>query len=89
MRRFSDPKSLALFATVTWLGLAIRYVRAWLELSIARHMLLQLPLLAVIGACLGAARLGTRSDSFAARALGAMQSFNTGGATGMLAASFG
>jgi hypothetical protein len=88
MRRFADPNSLALFATVVWLGLMIPEVRVWFEWSMTRHMLLQLPLLALIGACVGVAWLRTRADGMAARTLCTMQSFNAGGTTGILAASF-
>jgi hypothetical protein len=88
MRLCANPKSLALAATVVWLGLMIPAVRVWFESSMTRHMLLQLPLLAVIGACVGGAWLRTRAGGMAARMLCTMQSFNAGGATGILAASF-
>ena len=67
--------------------LALPALRDVLELTMVRHMLVQLPLLLLIGACLGAlwrnAAVGT-----AASALRTLQKFNAGGATGILAASF-
>jgi len=64
-----------------WLALAAPPLRSWLESSMALHMLVQLPLLAWIGYCIG--RVWTRSHS-----LGQLQSFNAGGLTGLLIASF-
>ena len=52
------------------------------------HMLLQLPLLAGIGYCIGAAWMHGTTRGVAARALNDIQSFNAGGITGLLAASF-
>ena len=67
--------------------LAMPPARAWLEASMVLHMLVQLPLLAVIGFWLGRQWLNA-TDLRAARALTTMQSFNAGGATGLIAASF-
>jgi len=64
-----------------WLALAAPPLRSWLESSMALHMLVQLPLLAWIGYCAG--RMWTRSHS-----LNQLQSFNAGGVTGILIASF-
>ena len=64
-----------------WLVLAAPPLRGWLESSMALHMLVQLPLLAGIGYGIG--RAWSRSRSIAA-----LQSFNTGGITGVLIASF-
>jgi hypothetical protein len=54
----------------------------------ALHMLVQLPLLAGIGYRLGAAWMRSPPDGALARSLIGVQSFNAGGATGLLAASF-
>jgi hypothetical protein len=67
--------------------LATPPARAWLESSMALHMLVQLPLLALLGFCIGAVWRAASSQE-AARTLAAVQSFNAGGATGVLAASF-
>ena len=53
-----------------------------------RHMLLQMPLLALIGACVASAWMHAQRHTLSARALHAMQCFNAGGVTGILAASF-
>ena len=66
---------------VLWIALAAPPLRAWLESSMALHMLVQLPLLAGIGYCIG--RSWTRSHSLAT-----LQSFNAGGITGLIFASF-
>ena len=71
-----------------WLVLAAPFFRAWLESSMALHMLVQLPLLAWSGYCIGAAWMQSRPAGAAARALAGVQSVNAGGATGLLAASF-
>lgn len=54
----------------------------------ALHMLAQLPLLAILGYGLGRAWMQARPAGAAARSLNCLQSFNRGGATGILAASF-
>ena len=64
-----------------WLALAAPPARSWLESSMALHMLVQLPLLAGIGYCVG--RSLNRSHSLAT-----LQSFNAGGITGLIIASF-
>ena len=64
-----------------WLALAASPLRGWLESSMALHMLVQLPLLAWIGYRLGSA---FRSSS----RLAGLQSFNAGGLTGLILASF-
>jgi hypothetical protein len=64
-----------------WLLAAAPPLRGWLETSMALHMLVQLPLLAWIGYCIGSA--WGRS-----RPLAVLQSFNAGGITGLLIASF-
>ncbi|OGA21626.1 MAG: hypothetical protein A3I02_00380 [Betaproteobacteria bacterium RIFCSPLOWO2_02_FULL_67_26] len=88
MRRCADPAFAVLLAAGLWPALAAPPLRAWLESSMALHMLVQLPLLGAIGFCLGRAWLQSRPGSAAARALAGTQSCNAGGVTGILAASF-
>lgn len=87
MSQYADPTRALLPAAGLWLLLSVLSVRAWLESSMALHMLVQLPLLAGIGYCIGAAWMRARPGGAAARLTG-VQSFNSGGATGILAASF-
>ena len=55
----------------------------------ALHMLVQLPLLAIIGYAAGTVWMRSRRpDGMAARTLAGVQSFNAGGTTGLLAAGF-
>lgn len=75
-------------AAALWLALAAPPLCAWLESSMVWHMLVQLPLLAGAGFLAGVAWLRARSGGVAARALEVTQSFNAGGATGIIAASF-
>jgi len=84
----AEPLHATLAAAGLWLVLALPPLRAWLEAGMVSHMLVQLPLLAAAGYCLGAAWMRSRHDGAVARALGAVQSFNAGGATGIVAASF-
>jgi hypothetical protein len=86
MLRRADPVLLA--AAGLWLALAAPPLNSWLESSMALHMLVQLPLLALAGWLAGQAWLQSRPGGAAARALGIAQSFNAGGATGLIAASF-
>jgi hypothetical protein len=79
---------LLLPSVALWLVLGVPVVRAGLESSMALHMLVQLPLLAGIGYAIGCAWMRSRHDSAPERALACMQSFNAGGATGIVAASF-
>lgn len=79
---------LAVAAACLWLALAAPPVREWIESSMASHMLVQLPLLAAIGWCIGSAWLRSKPGGGGARALRLAQSFNAGGLTGILAASF-
>ena len=83
-----DPARAALTACGLWLLLATPPLRTWLESSMALHMLVQLPLLAVIGFAVGRAWTDPRPVGIAARSLGFIQSFNAGGVTGIIAASF-
>ena len=88
MQRNFDARVLAGCALAMWALLALPAVRNALELTMVRHMLVQLPLLALIGACLGVLWLDAHRTGKAAIALRALQQFNAGGATGILAASF-
>jgi hypothetical protein len=84
----ADPRRGLVIAAGAWLALTLPPLRGWLESSMALHMLVQLPLLAGIGYCLGWAWTLSRPDGTAAHALRFTQSCNAGGATGLLAASF-
>src|SRR5262245_2246196 len=81
MLRRSEPKTLVCCALGLALILAAPSVRDWFELTMTRHMLLQLPLLALIGVCLAGASIGARQAGAAARALRTVQRYNAGGAT--------
>jgi hypothetical protein len=83
-----DPARAALAACGLWLLLATPPLRAWLESSMTLHMLAQLPLLAVIGYTIGKVWMHSRLTGIAGRALGCARSFNAGGVTGIIAASF-
>ncbi len=86
MSRRADPVLLA--AAGLWLALAVPPLRGWLESSMMLHMLVQLPLLAFAGWLAGRAWLNSRPGGAASRLLAGVQSFNAGGATGLIAASF-
>jgi hypothetical protein len=86
MRLHADDR-LPLLAAALLPALAAAPLRAALESSMTLHMLVQLPLLAGIGCCLGRAWMRS-TRTVAARALAPVQSCNAGGATGILAASF-
>lgn len=88
MSRYADSTRAMLLPACLWLALAAPPVRAWLEADMALHMLVQLPLLAGIGYCIGETWMRARPGGAAARTLAGAQSFNAGGATGILAASF-
>ncbi len=75
-------------AAILLLLLAAPAVRNAFESNMVLHMLVQLPLLALIGYFAGRAWLHAAPGSRAARALGFTQSFNAGGVTGLIAASF-
>ena len=64
-----------------WLALAAPPLRGWLESTMTLHMLVQLPLLAWIGYRIAGAWKPSRS-------LAEFQSFNAGGVTGLILASF-
>jgi hypothetical protein len=84
----ADPAPRMLAAAFAWLALAMPPVRAALEASMTLHMLVQLPLLALIGWVVARAWCDARAHGAASRALGCIQSFNAGGITGLIAASF-
>lgn len=88
MPRCADPRHAALAAAGLWTALAMPPLRDGLEAAMVTHMLVQLPLLALAGYAIGAAWLAARPGGAAARALDGVQSFNAGGATGLIAASF-
>lgn len=68
--------------------LATWCLRSWLESRMTLHMLVQLPLIALAGAALGAAWLRASPAGPAGRALSVIEPFNSGGATGLIAAGF-
>ena len=82
-----DRRALACCAAALWLLLTTPTARAWFEQTMVRHMLLHLPLLALIGACWGTWWRHVLTGP-PARALQVVQRFNAGGATGILFASF-
>lgn len=88
MTRDADLLRDMVWAASVWIVLAAPAIRAFLEASMALHMLVQLPLLAGVGYYAGAAWLRSRPGSAPGRLLGAVQSFNAGGVTGILATSF-
>ena len=88
MTRDADLLRDMVWAASVWIVLAAPAIRAFLEASMALHMLVQLPLLAGVGYYAGAAWLRSRPGSAPGRLLAAVQSFNAGGVTGILAASF-
>lgn len=87
MRAFAERRIVAIVAAAAWLVLALPIPRAALESSMAVHMLVQLPLLALIGFVIGKAWLAASSEG-TRRTLAAIQSFDAGGATGIIGASF-
>jgi len=87
MRAYADGARAAWIAGAAWAALATPPARAWLESSMTLHMLVQLPLLAIIGFRIGAAWRAVSSRGLL-DALARMQTFNGGGAPGLIAASF-
>jgi len=84
----ADPHPWLAVAVTLWLALAAPPLRTWLASSMVLHMLVQLPMLAGIGYLAGTAWLRAQPGGLAARTLELSQSFNAGGATGVIAASF-
>lgn len=75
-------------AATLWIALASPALRGWLESTMVLQMLVQLPLLAATGWYAGLSWTRARPGTRAERALRLAQSFNAGGATGILAATF-
>lgn len=88
MLRRADCAAALPAAAGLWLLLATPLLREVLESGMATHMLVQLPLLALAGYCIGRAWLRSRPGSLAARTLDVAQSCNAGGITGLIFASF-
>lgn len=75
-------------AVLVWLGLLTPPLRAALESSMVLHMLVQLPLLALVGVMWARAWAGAPPDSLRGRVLASLQRYNRGGVTGLVLASF-
>lgn len=88
MSRPAEATRAFFVATGLWLLLATPPVSAWAESGMASHMLLQLPLLGLAGYLFGQAWLRAQPGGLAAKSLGFAQSFNAGGITGLIIASF-
>jgi hypothetical protein len=73
---------------VLWLLLALPFARSLLEARMTTHMLAQLPLLGVIGYCVGRYWLVLPLRAVGSRALMTVQSFNAGGLTGLILFGF-
>lgn len=84
----AEPTTRAVLASALVVALAAPAMRAWLESAMVLHMLVQLPLLALCGFLMGQAWLEARPNGAAARALTSAQSWNAGGATGIVIAAF-
>ena len=84
----ADSSRALVSAAALWLALAAPAARAWLEAGMVSHMLVQLPLLAGTGWCIGRAWMGSHPGGTGARVLASVQSFNVGGVTGLIAATF-
>lgn len=78
----------SLVAVVAWLVLLTPPLRAELESSMVLHMLVQLPLLALIGVMWARAWARAPTSSLRGRLLAWLQRFNRGGVTGLILASF-
>lgn len=63
-------------------------LRAFLESTMALHMLIQLPVLALCGLWIGRASLEARHDGAIGRMLAYCQTWNAGGASGLVMAAF-
>lgn len=81
-------RQVAITAAMLWLVMLTPPMRAWLESSMTVHMLVQLPLLFMIGFCWGWAWRQAPAGSVAARALANMMRANRWGATGLIVAAF-
>jgi hypothetical protein len=76
------------FAVLVWLVLLVPPLRDGLESSMVLHMLVQLPVLVLIGVAWGRAWAAAPITSRRGRTLAWLQRYNRGGATGLVLASF-
>lgn len=81
-------KQMAIMATISWFVLLTPPMRSWLESSMMLHMLVQLPLLFVIGFCWGWAWRQAPTKTATGRALSVVTRANRWGATGLIVAAF-
>lgn len=89
MARFTDFSRVCVAAACLWGALATPLLRVLLESTMTRHMLAQLPLLALTGYAIGRAWWAEASRGrFGAGAFEWLQRWNAGGFTGVIAAGF-
>lgn len=88
MLRNAEPAVRVMVPSALVIALALPAMRASLESTMALHMLIQLPVLALCGFWIGRAWLGARHDGALARMLAYGQTWNAGGATGLVMAAF-
>ncbi|MGQ0522327.1 MAG: hypothetical protein ACT4P8_01545 [Betaproteobacteria bacterium] len=88
MLPYAEPTARAVLALALVVALAVPAMRNWLESAMVLHMLVQLPLLALSGFWIGRAWLAARHDGAIARMLAYCQTWNAGGATGLVMAAF-
>ena len=81
-RRLDRALTRAAAPVLVVAALAAPPAREWLEATMLRHMLVQLPLIALCGFVLGRALLEMRADRGAGRVVAALQDCNRYGATG-------
>jgi hypothetical protein len=81
-------RQVAIMSAVLWLVLLMPPIRAWLESSMTLHMLVQLPLLFLIGFFWGWAWRKAPEGTAAGRMLTNMMRANRWGATGLVMAAF-
>lgn len=84
-RRIDDAWRLAV---LVWLALLTPPLRAALESSMVLHMLVQLPLLALVGVTWARAWARAPTSSLRGHVLAGLQQYNRGGVTGLVLASF-
>ena len=80
-----ETKATLVLASLVWIALLLPALRQWFEASMFRHMLLQLPLLMIIGWIWGR-WLADNAGSATARWVSVLQVTNRWGATGLLIA---
>jgi hypothetical protein len=80
-----ETRAAAVLAAVVWIALLLPPLRRWFEASMFRHMILQLPLLMIIGWVWGK-WLADNTGSAVARWVSRFQLANRWGATGLLIA---